>query len=114
MLFERLAEATSVGFISRPDFARQVSALLFGKSHNANLGHCGRQVRGHVESTYRNLLLAGESKNQGVQTIIVPPALVILRRPEELLFRGSSGDVIVHLWLEGLLKIFHSNRQTGI
>jgi hypothetical protein len=30
------------------------------------------------------------------------------------LFRGSSSDVIVHPWLEMLLKIFHSDCQAWI
>jgi len=40
--------------------------------------------------------------------------LIIFGGSKELLFRGSSGNIFVHLRLEGLLEIFHSDRQFGV
>ena len=114
VFLERFAETTFVSLIGGNDFLRQIGALLCGKSGNAGLGYCRSQRGWHVESAHGNFLAAGESKNRRVQTVIVSPALVIFGSSEEFVFRGTSGDVIVHLLLEGLLEIFHSDGQAGV
>ena len=112
--FKGFAEAPPIGLISGANFLRQVRTLLSGNPGNANLGNCRRQRLGHVKSTYRNPMLACEPQNWRVQPIIPAPALIIFGGSQELLFRGSSGNIVVHLRLEGLLKIFHSDRHAGV
>jgi hypothetical protein len=76
------------------------STLLLGEAFDAHLGHCQDHARGHIQGTHGNPLLASKSKNRRVQAIVVPPGPVIIHGSEELVFRNSSGNIVVDLRLE--------------